>query len=139
MPNPLAHIHNYTEPNWKPLERAVSLAGMPAETVGEFMWMCENPKGNHQYKNRDTRHYVHLRGNETATACVKGLASAMAITWEVRQADMTQPYKVRTSCGHIVTRRMRPATAGVPFTPDIVIEAPNGALCPDCHAGRMDQ
>jgi len=47
--------------------------------------------------------------------------------------DMTQPYKVRTGCGHVVVRRMRPATAGVPFTPETVIEAPNGRPCDACE------
>jgi len=50
--------------------------------------------------------------------------------------DMTQPYKVRTGCGHIVVRRMRPATAGVPFTPETVLEAPNGRPCPECESGK---
>jgi hypothetical protein len=47
--------------------------------------------------------------------------------------DATQPYRVRTSCGHIVIRRMRPSTAGAPFTPETVIEAPNGRPCEDCE------
>ena len=29
MPNPLSGIHNYTTPNWGPLERAVTLTGRP--------------------------------------------------------------------------------------------------------------
>lgn len=49
-------------------------------------------------------------------------------------ADATQPYQVRTGCGHIVTRQMRPSTAGVPYTPETVIEAPNGRPCPTCEA-----
>jgi hypothetical protein len=51
------------------------------------------------------------------------------------QDDMTQPYRVRTSCGHIVLRRMRPSTARVPFSPDVVLEAPGGAPCPECSKG----
>jgi hypothetical protein len=47
--------------------------------------------------------------------------------------DGTKPYKVRTSCGHIVIRRMREATAGVPFTPDTIIEAPGGRPCEECE------
>jgi hypothetical protein len=49
------------------------------------------------------------------------------------EGDKTQPYQVRTSCGHIVTRRMRPSTAGVPYTPETVIEAPNGRPCDECE------
>jgi len=45
----------------------------------------------------------------------------------------TQPYKVRTGCGHIVIRRMRESTAGVPYTPETIIEAPNGRPCPACE------
>jgi hypothetical protein len=44
----------------------------------------------------------------------------------------TKPFQVRTGCGHIVIRRMREATAGVPFTPETVLEAPNGRPCDDC-------
>lgn len=32
--------------------------------------------------------------------------------------DACQPFKVRASCGHIVIRKMREATAGVPYTPE---------------------
>tara|TARA_R110000868_G_scaffold78074_1_gene223044 strand:+ start:255 stop:518 length:264 start_codon:yes stop_codon:yes gene_type:complete len=49
------------------------------------------------------------------------------------KADMTQPYQVRTGCGHIVTRRMRPSTARVPYTPETIIEAPGGAPCAACE------
>lgn len=62
MSNPLAHIYNYEAPDWAPLEAAVKAAGLPLETCGEFMWMCENPQGTHQYKHRDTRKYVHISG-----------------------------------------------------------------------------
>jgi hypothetical protein len=73
--NPLASIHNYENPDWKPLERAVTAAGLPVATCGEFMWMCENPAGVHQYKHRDTRQYAHLTASmDTAVAVsrVKG-------------------------------------------------------------------
>lgn len=54
-----------------------------------------------------------------------------------RYTARCQPYKVRTGCGHIVTRMMREATAGVPYTPDTVIDAPNGRPCDACEkAGR---
>ena len=57
-------------------------------------------------------------------------------------------YTVRTGCGHIVIRRMREATAGVPWTEDTVIDAPNGrpcegcerllsVPCPSCHTVRL--
>ncbi len=49
----------------------------------------------------------------------------------------TQPYKVRTGCGHIVIRRMREATAGVPFTEDTILAAPNGRPCEDCEADPL--
>lgn len=48
------------------------------------------------------------------------------------ESDKTQPYQVRTGCGHIVTRRMRPSTAQVPYTPETVIDVPNGAPCAKC-------
>ena len=52
--------YNYTEPDWKPLERAVTAAGLPLPVCGEFMWMCEPTVGTHQYKHRDTRRYAVL-------------------------------------------------------------------------------
>jgi hypothetical protein len=48
--------------------------------------------------------------------------------------DATKPYKVRARCGHIVIRRMREATAGVPFSETVVLDAPNGRECDECEA-----
>src|SRR4051812_29610638 len=42
-------------------------------------------------------------------------------------------YKVRTSCGHIVERNMREATAGIPWSSDVIIDAPNGRPCDACE------
>jgi len=50
--------------------------------------------------------------------------------------EATQPFKVRASCGHIVVRRMREATAGVPFTEETVLDAPNGRACDACEAAK---
>lgn len=54
-----------------------------------------------------------------------------------RLIDATKPYQVRTGCGHIVIRRMREATAGVPYTPETIIEAPNGRYCDGCEEIRL--
>ncbi len=51
---------NYTDPDWKPLYRAMHAAGLPVDTCQEFMWMGEWRQGEHQYKHRDTRQYVVL-------------------------------------------------------------------------------
>ena len=59
-------------------------------------------------------------------------AKTVAFSVSSNLADATQPYNVLTSCGHIVIRRMRPSTAGIPFTPTALLHAPNGAPCPDC-------
>jgi hypothetical protein len=48
--------------------------------------------------------------------------------------DRCKPYQVRTGCGHIVTRMMREATAGVPYAPETILEAPNGRVCDGCAA-----
>ena len=48
--------------------------------------------------------------------------------------ESTMPFKVRASCGHIVIRRMREATAGVPYTPETILDAPNGSECDTCEA-----
>lgn len=52
--------------------------------------------------------------------------------------DACQPFKVRASCGHIVIRKMREATAGVPYTPETVLEAPNGRACEECERTGLD-
>ncbi len=62
-------------------------------------------------------------------ACQTGESEPMSMLIE-----SCQPFKVRTSCGHIVIRKMRESTAGVPYTPDTVLDAPNGRPCPDCEA-----
>jgi hypothetical protein len=63
---------------WTALERAVALAGLPASVCGEFMWMCEQA-GAHQYKNRATRNYCHLRGTESRGDCEMALAHARSM------------------------------------------------------------
>ena len=55
--------YNYNRPERGPLERAVKAAGLPPNTCGEFMWMCEQPKGVHKYKNCATRGYAILSPN----------------------------------------------------------------------------
>ncbi len=47
--------------------------------------------------------------------------------------DACKPFQVRASCGHIVIRKMREATAGVPYTPETILEAPNGRACESCE------
>lgn len=63
------------------------------------------------------------------------MSRAPVVTVTSDYAQRCMPYKVRTSCGHIVVRKMRPATAGVPFSDDVVLEAPNGLACADCKPG----
>ena len=84
--NPLANVHNYTRPKWGALIRAVDLAGLPNETCAEFMWMCEQPAGVHQYKHRGARNYAHLRGTEDREDCERAIAHArsMAEKWPDR-------------------------------------------------------
>jgi putative endonuclease len=48
--------------------------------------------------------------------------------------DSMQPYKVRASCGHVVVRPMRASTAGVPYSSDVILEAPKGRACDACEA-----
>lgn len=50
--------------------------------------------------------------------------------------DRCKPFKVRTGCGHVVIRMMREATAGVPWTEETIIEAPNGRTCDECEQKR---
>ena len=53
---------------------------------------------------------------------------------QTRLVESTQPFKVRASCGHIVIRRMREATAGVRYTPETILDAPRGRACEECEA-----
>jgi hypothetical protein len=54
-------------------------------------------------------------------------------------AEGIQPYRVRASCGHVVVRPMTPATAGVPYSETVVIDAPKGRACEACEAKRDPQ
>lgn len=63
--SPAARIYNFEVPDWVPLEAAVAAAGLVPEVAGEFMWMCENPQGHHQYKHRITRRYAHIRSADS--------------------------------------------------------------------------
>lgn len=72
-----------TEPNWKPLERALELVGEPTDNAGQFMWMFRNNGespflviAHDAYKHIDTRHYLRLTGAETAHECRQALAMA---------------------------------------------------------------
>jgi hypothetical protein len=47
------------------------------------------------------------------------------------------PYQLRTSCGHLVIRKMREATAGVPYSPDVILEAPGGRPCEACEKAEI--
>lgn len=57
---------------------------------------------------------------------------------ESRYVDTCKPFKVRTSCGHIVIRKMREATAGVPWSEGVVIEAPGGRPCDACRVPTLN-
>ena len=75
----LANVHNYTNPKWAALERAVESAGLPKATCGEFIWMCEHPAGVHQYKHHDTRNYAHLNGTEERGDCQRAITHARSM------------------------------------------------------------
>jgi hypothetical protein len=49
--------------------------------------------------------------------------------------DRCKPYWVVMSCGHIETRMMREATAGIPWTPDATLTA--NARCADCDPSKL--
>lgn len=65
--------YNYTYPDWRPLTRALNLALLDIAVCNEFMWMCEEPMGVHQYKHRDTRRYIRLTADTSALACTRDL------------------------------------------------------------------
>lgn len=90
MSSPVAGIFNYEAPDWGPLVRAASIAlegNVEAphytELVGEFFWMCEQPKGLHQYKHRQTRNYANLRIDSTPEECRAEIRKAVGMerTW----------------------------------------------------------
>lgn len=70
-------------PDWKPLERAVQLAGLPLMTCGDFMFMHQDTRGVCHYKHIDTRNYASLRIDSTPDVCVSELAKARSMerTW----------------------------------------------------------
>jgi hypothetical protein len=71
----------------------------------------------------------------TSEARVAGLPSVQDQVNRFNSAivDAVKPFKVRASCGHIEIRKMREATAGVPYTEDTVLEAPRGRACYECE------
>ena len=52
--------------------------------------------------------------------------------------ESVKPFKVRASCGHVVIRKMREATAGVPYTPETILDAPNGRACDACEIAQAE-
>jgi hypothetical protein len=46
-----------------------------------------------------------------------------------------QPFKVEMQCGHVETRMMREATAGIPWTPEAMLKAPY-AECVECRKAK---
>jgi len=66
----------YTTPDWGPLERAHSAAGLPVKECGAWMWMHEGPAGTHNYKHRLTRLYARLAADTPAGECIRQLRSA---------------------------------------------------------------
>jgi hypothetical protein len=90
------YLPPWNRPNWSPLERAISLAELPEETIGFFMWMGPQPGGAQAYKHCDTRNYAYLRGTEDADECRGALAHACSMidkwaqrpkmSWEHREA-----------------------------------------------------
>ena len=69
---------DHTTPDWTPLERAVKIAGLPASTCGEFMWMGEWTEGEHSYKHIVTRKYARLRIDTPPTEAAGAVHSAIA-------------------------------------------------------------
>lgn len=65
-----------TVPDWTALEHAIALAELQPQALYDFMWMCESPRGVHQYKNCDTRNYAHLTGTETRDEALIALTHA---------------------------------------------------------------
>jgi len=49
--------------------------------------------------------------------------------------DRCKPYQILMTCGHIETRMMREATAGVPWSADVVLTAPY-APCAQCDPSK---
>jgi hypothetical protein len=72
--------------------------------------------------------------NTNAPAAAPGATAKAPVIVTSRIADTVRPFKVRASCGHIVVRKMRAATAGVPYSEDVVLNAPNGRACDACEA-----
>lgn len=58
----------------------------------------------------------------------------MRATIDQEQSQLTQLYKVlMRGCGHVESRRMRPETAGIPWTPEAVVQSSEGACCKACR------
>ena len=73
------------KPNWKPLERAFEMTGLPNGSLGYFMHMGPGPDGTEAYKHSGTRNYANLHDNSTLTECRQQLATAFSEgrTWGI--------------------------------------------------------
>jgi hypothetical protein len=58
------------------------------------------------------------------------------VTVTSNYSERCQPYRVRMTCGHVETRMMRPATAGIAWSPEAEIAAPYAA-CKACEAAKQ--
>jgi len=52
--------------------------------------------------------------------------------------ESIMPFKVRARCGHVEVRPMRETTAGVPYTSDTILGAPDGRPCQECERVTSD-
>lgn len=67
------------------------------------------------------------------------VAPAKTITSEVTSmlTERCMPYLVKMSCGHVESRLMRPATAGIPWSEGATVDNTRGATCKACREATV--
>ncbi len=79
--NPTVKPFNFETPNWSLLETAIAAAGLPKDTISEFMWMGEWREGQHQYKHCHSRMYAVLSLGMSRTEMAAMVKSARIQGW----------------------------------------------------------
>jgi hypothetical protein len=80
-----------------------------------------------------------VKGGKAPGAASSESATKGPVLVTSKVEDRVQPFKVRASCGHVEVRPMRAATAGVPYSPDVILDAPKGRACEACEARQKQK
>lgn len=61
--------HNFIEPDFAPLLRALKLSGLPPSRVAEWAWLYEDPIGTHLYVHKPSSLQLKLSSDTPGDVC----------------------------------------------------------------------